>query len=85
MGGHPQELAGVGWGGVGGGDGSDGAEGETAEKNNENSAIVVLGLKLMDGDAISTAGSSTEQEDQVTVISVAAGVELQVGGSSQRS
>lgn len=45
-----------------GGDGSGGAEGETVEKNNENGAIVVLGLKLMDGDAISTAGSSTEQE-----------------------
>lgn len=47
---------------VGGDGGGGGAEGETAEKNNKNSAIVVLGLKLMDGDAISTAGSSTEQE-----------------------
>lgn len=62
---------------MGGGDGSGGTEGETAEKNNENGAIVVLGLKLMD-DAISTAGSSTEQEGQVTVISVAAGVGLQM-------
>lgn len=48
--------------GVRGGDGSGGTEGETAKKNNENSAIILLVLKLMDDDAINTAGSSTEQE-----------------------